>query len=343
MCPAADPSDANPDSAAINACLAAHLAVYLVPGSPGYIIDDDIHVARTGATLSSVGGKATLRADPGLARAMVRGEADNITITELILDGNRQNRTTSAFCTNPETGRYPGFYGSNLIVAGIGFSVHHVDTVNAMCGSGLEASGTNFTVHSVYSASNGEEAATDGTGGKWADGITVLRCNSGNVHDNYMLDNTDVGLVVFKGTNCMVRYNTVVNSSRYAFAGLKVGDPGAESESSLAGSLFHDNQVTSGYNLMTFGLMVGNHPWNANSLMTDVGEVSYNTVSGAMANLVVDGIAAGTIVSNSMNNPQGTRKMGSGCWRNANYTASDFGNAVLQAGWVLQSFDPGCQ
>lgn len=337
-CPGADPNDSTPDSAALQSCLDNNSAVYLQPGYPGYIIDTRLWFRSWNSVMSSVGGKATLKAHPDLTRAMIRVDGANYyTISELILDGNRQNRTRNDLCTAPEQGFYAGAHGSNLIAEGSGYTLHHIDTINAMCGSGLEAKGENFEIYSVYSANNGDEAP----GGRWADGITLVRCDGGYVHHNYMVDNTDIGLVIFRGSGCNVRFNTVVNTSRYAFAGIKVGDPGLDSSASLSGSSVHDNEVTAGYNLLTFGLLVGHHPWDANKWMTDVGEVSYNSISGAMANLVVDGIQAGTIVSNAMSNAQGTRALT--CSYTANYTADHFGNATLQGGYVNHSFDPGCQ
>lgn len=337
-CPGASPWDSAPDSGALQDCLNNNAAVYLEPGSPGYIVDSRLWFSSWNTVLSSVGGKARLVAHPDLTRAMiVVNGAHSYEISELILDGNRWSRTRKDLCWNPEPGLNARAHGSNLIVDGWNYAVHHIDTVNAMCGAGLEASGNGFEIYSVFAADNGDEAPS----GPWADGITLSRCDGGYVHDNYILDNTHVGLVVFRGAGCTIRFNTVQNTGRYAVAGLKVGDPESESSASLSGSVTRDNTVGAGYNLLSFGLMVGNHPWNAASTMSNVGEVSNNSIQGAMANLVVDGIEAGTVVSNSMANAQGTRSPT--CSYTTGYAAAHFGSASLQGGYTLHSFDPGCQ
>lgn len=334
-CSAANPNDWNGDSSAIQACIDNNDAVYLEPGNPGYVIDARIFIKSRTTVLSSVGGKAKLIAASGLARHMIGNDGGNYyTISELIVDGNRDNRTESGKCTSPDPGLYAGAHGSNMILTGTGWTAHHIDTINAMCGSGLEVTGNSFEIYSVYAANNGFE------GSKWADGITLVRCDGGYVHNNDLVDNTDIGLVIFKGNSCAVRFNTVTNRNRFAFAGLKVGDPGSDSSVSLSGSAIKDNTIYASYNKLGFGLLVGHHPWDPNKTISDAGEVSYNTIEGAMANLVIDGIGAGYVMNNSMSNAQGSASLT--CSYTANYTAADFGSATIQSGYVSRDFHPGC-
>jgi hypothetical protein len=181
--------------------------VYLERNVPGYIIGTRLFFKSHNTVLMGVDGeKAILRAAPGLERAMLVVDGANYyTIAELALDGNRDNRTAKSLCFNPIPGGYAGFHGSNLITEGEGYTVHHVDTTNAMCGSGFEAKGDDYEIYSVYSADNGDEAPS----GPWADGITIVRCTSGSVHDNISADNTDIGIVKFSGTDCVVSDNEV--------------------------------------------------------------------------------------------------------------------------------------
>jgi len=336
-CPGADPTDGTNDSAAIQSCIDNNDAVYLEPGNPGYIINQRLRIKPRTTVLSSVGGKARLVAHVDLDRNMI-GISDegggNFVISELIVDGNRSNRTQSGKCTSPDSGQYAGSHGSNFILNADGWTVHHVDTINAMCGSGLEAYGAGYEVYSVVSADNGFE------GSKWADGITLGRCDEGYVHDNYIEDNTDVGLVVFRGDSCVVRFNTIVNTDRFAFAGIKLGDTGGGSPVTLAGSVTNDNEIYASANKLGFGLLAGEHPWNPNGTITDVGEVAYNAIDGAMANLVIDGIGNGYIMNNSMSNAQGSASLT--CSYTTNYTAADFGSATIQSGYVSRDFHPGC-
>lgn len=330
-CPGADPNDNNDDGVAIYSCLQNNLAVYLEPGNPGYIVQNQkIIINRSNAVLSSVGGKATIRAHPDFNRAIIEVENDpsGYEISELILDGNHANRTRKDLCPN-------GFFGSNLIAKGSGYTIHHVDTINAMCGSGLEASGSNYEIYSVYSANNGDEAPS----GSWADGMTLVSCVNSYVHNNYILNSTDVGLVVFSGQGCTIRFNEIEQLDAYAFAAVKIGDTFGQT-ADLAGSVTKDNVIFANENKASFGLLVGHHPWSTSGNIADAGEVSYNEVEGAMANLVVDGIDGGVVVSNSMWNARGTRAFS--CSYTADYTAAHFGNATLQGGYTSFSFDQGC-
>lgn len=334
-CPGANPSDSSSDSAAIQSCLDNNNAVYLVPGYPGYIIDTRIFLRDWNTLLTSVGGKATLIAHPDLSRAMIVADGpDNYEISELILNGNKGSRTQTGKCASPDSGLYAGAHGSNLIVGGSGYSIHHIDTINAMCGSALEARGDSFEIYSIYSANNGTNSYM-----QWADGMTLLRCDGGYVHDNYMLDNTDVGLVVFKGDYCTIANNSIENTGTYGFAGLGVGNPVSDTSATMAGSVTTGNTIYASQNLLSFGMAVGAHAWGSVTLV-DAGEVSYNSAQGAVVNLAVDGIAAGVISNNSMSSASGTAYFT--CPITANYTAGHFGSSSLQGGYTSAVHDPGC-
>jgi hypothetical protein len=327
-CPGANPNDGSDDSTAIQSCLDNNSAVYLEPGNPGYIIGTKLIFDSGNSVLSSVGGKARLKAGSGLNRAIVEVDgASNYTMAELILDGNRGSRNAYD-CTHGV--QYAGFYGMNLRATGSGFTIHHIDTIDAMCGSGLEVTGDSYEVYSVTAANNGSVSS-----GEWADGITLLRCDGGYVHDNDIHDNTDIDLAVGRGEGCIVRYNAIDNSSKYSFAGMSVGSDGSH-----YGSEYKDNTVSSGYNLMGFGLIVGSHPWNTSSTASDIGTVSYNTISGAVVNLAIDGISTGSVVNNSMSSPQGSA--GYNCSTSANYTIAHYGTATLQGSWnASRHYHPG--
>ena len=334
-CPAADPNDFNTDGAQIQACIDNNDAVYLEPGNPGYLMEQRITLKSRTTVLSSVGGKARLTAVAGLDRNMLGGDgANNFVVSELILDGNKSNRTTSNKCLSPDPGQYAGSHGSNIIFNASGWTVHHVDTINAMCGSGLEAYGDNYEIYSVVAADNGFE------GSKFADGITLGRCDGGYVHNNGVFNNTDVGIVVFRGEDCTVRFNEIENTSRFAFAGLKIGDTQGASSVTLAGGVFNDNTIYASYNKLGFGVLVGHHPWDTSGGISDAGEIAYNTIEGAMANLVIDGISDGYVMNNSMSNAQGSMSLT--CSYAANYTAADFGSATIQSGYTSRDFHPGC-
>lgn len=133
-----------------------------MPGNPGYLIGQGSFAWREGTirfrppakSLTSVGGKARLLAIPDFWGPLLDVQSnDNWEISELILDGNRASRNKTSTCF-----QQAGPNGSNAFISGSSYVFHHVDTINAMCGSGLEVSGLNFQIYSVYSADNGTES-----------------------------------------------------------------------------------------------------------------------------------------------------------------------------------------
>jgi len=284
-CPAAVPNDGVNDGERIQECFDAPGATEVILEPGVYDIERGIRMRSDDLLFTSVGGKATLRATPGLDFQMIYAVGgSNWEISELILDGNRGSRATlSTICTDGDPNN-----GSNLVFDGYGFVIHHVDTINAACGSGLVGTGQNFWIYSVYSADNGEEAIDGGPNEFWADGITLNRCTSGYIHNNVAKNNTDVGIVVHRGSNCSVRFNQVINDARYAFAGMHIAAEDVGDGVGFTGSVVSDNEITGGYNLMSMGLAVGFHMWEKTTPGADAAEIRYNTISGAVTNIVID-------------------------------------------------------
>src|SRR5205814_1667443 len=126
--------------------------------------------------------------------------------------------------------------------------------------------------------------------------------------------------------SCAVYRNTISHSWKYAFAGLVAGDP------SRSEGEFSDNVISSGYNLLGFGLMVGCHPWGAcaGGYASNL-RVHDNAITGAVVNLAVDGLNGGRVERNVTSGAQGDRVLN--CGAAANYTAGHFFN--------LSSIEPG--
>jgi len=164
----------------------------------------------------------------------------------------------------------------------------------------------------------------------------VLRCTRGYVHHNWSVENTDVGLMVFGGTGCRVQWNEVRNHDRYTFAGMAFGDRNADN--SFDGGIISDNDIEAGYDTISTGLQLGTHPdpW----VIRNVGDVRNNRISGAVVNLLVEGIDNGVIADNDLTGAQGTRHNVCPGF-SANYTAAHFGSANLQPGYVCKEFH-GC-
>ena len=327
-CSAANPNDSTSDDAALNACFAGGGTVNLVTGSPGYIVQSGLYInnsvivdgSATGARLNahtSLNGPI-LRVGFSSSYVPTSPVPSNITLTRIILDGNRYNRSTS-ICASPSNNRS----GYNLMIKASNFSIDTVYSVLALCGTAAEVVGTDFEiVNSVFNSNHG-------------DGLTVVECNNGVIEDNGIFDNEDVGLAVGIGTGtCSVRRNNIYQATVHAHAGLLVGFH--------SGAVVWDNSITSGYNLMKVGIVVGGHIWNGGSATFGAGDIQYNYVSGAVVLGVIDGISSGTFTNNIPGTAQGTTFF-SNCasWYNLVYivNTSHIGSATIQPGYNVRNLD----
>lgn len=335
-CPAANPFDAAPDHVALQACLDNFDAVLLEPeGRPGYVgylVGDNVKLRRNGVLLTTADSprKATIRAAPELTDSMLRASGfDDFEISFIRFDGNREQRTVRDRPCSVGNKR-------NVELTGTGFRVRYVESFAAVCGSAMTVGGSrSFEVTGSLFHDNGrqpEEAG--GISGLWADGLTVFDCRDSTIRDNAFWDNTDIDLAVNGGASCSVYRNTISHAWKYAFAGLAIGDP------SIAGGEFSDNRVSSGYNLLGFGIIVGCHPWSQcrGGYVSGV-QVYNNRVTGAVVNLAIDGLNGGSVRNNAVSGAQGDRVLN--CpGVSADYTV---GHAInvgpLQSGYLVRIFD----
>jgi hypothetical protein len=338
-CDAANPFDADPDDVALQACLDNYDRVLLkpnhLPGYVGYLIRNTIKLKRTGALLTTADNprKATILAAPELSGSMLTALGiDGFEISFIVFDGNRENRSVrDKPCDAVRNSR-------NVELIGTGFHIRYIESAGAVCGSAMTVGGSSdFEIYgsSFYDNGRQPEEANNITG-LWSDGLTVFKCVNATIRDNHFWDNTDVDLGVNGGASCSVYRNTISHSYKYAFAGLVAGDP------SRAGGTFSDNSVSSGYNLLGFGILVGCHPWAqcGGGYASDVA-VFNNRSTGAVVNLAVDGLTGGSVRNNTTSGAQGDRVP------NCPGTSADYtlGHAInvfpLQSGYVVHTFDFG--
>jgi len=337
-CDAANPFDTLPDDVALQACLDNFDWVLLkpdyLPGYVGYILGDTLKLKRDDLLLTTAENphKVTFVAAPALNVPMLRASAsNNYEISFIRFDGNRDNRLVRDKPCDA------GHDFSNVELSGAGFHIRYVESHRAVCGSAMVVGGANtFEISGSLFYDNGrqpEEASS--IPGLWADGLTVFGCARSTIRDNVLWDNTDVDLGVNGGDRCAVYRNSISHSWKYAFAGLVAGDP------SRSGGEFSNNVVSSGYNLLGFGIVVGCHPWAAcgGGYASNVW-VHDNVSTGAVVNLAVDGVNGGRVENNSLSGAQGDRVLN--CPMTADYTAGHFFDlARLQIGYVNRTFDFG--
>ena len=338
-CAAANPFDDVADDAALQACLDSYDRVLLQPdGQPGYVgylIANTLKPKRPGQLLTSatIPRKATLRAVPPLADAMLRisGLAD-FEISFIRFDGNRDGRPREKPCTTGTDLR-------NVELTGTRFHIRYIESFDAVCGSAMTVGGSSsFEIYGSLFYNNGSQPEdAEGVAGLWADGLTVFDCRNSTIRDNDFWDNTDVDLGVNGGRSCSVYRNTISHFSKYAFAGLVVGDPSQE------GGEFSANVVSSGFNLLGFGIIVGCHPWSQcrGGYASNV-RVYDNHATGAVVNFAVDGLNGGAVENNTMRFAQGDRVLN--CDVAADYTVGHVVDvARLQPGFVVRTYDAGTE
>jgi hypothetical protein len=337
-CDAANPFDNLPDDIELQKCLDDYDAVLLkpnsLPGYVGYIVANTIKMKRTGGLLTTADNphKATIVAGVDLSSSMMRAlGVDDFEISFIKFDGNREKRSARDHpCDELRNFR-------NVELMGNGFHVRYVESTRAICGSGMTiGDSSDFVVYGSWFYDNGRQPEeANNIGGLWADGLTVYKCVNAAIRDNFFWDNTDIDLAVGGGSKCAVYRNSITHMSKYAFAGLVAGDatrPGGE---------ISNNTVTSGYNLLGFGILAGCHPWPlcGGAYVLDV-SVHDNRVTGAVVNLVVDGVNGGSVRNNTVSGAQGNRLLN--CpGASADYTVGHAINvSPLQTGYAVRIFDP---
>ena len=335
-CDAADPYDTRPDDVALQRCVNEYDRVLLDvperPGYVGYLITNAVDVERNNILITSRRSprKATLLADPTLTEPLIRVRANQFELSFIHIDGNRDERNVR---DKPCSTIHPYW---NAELSGTGFHVRYVESNRAVCGSGMTVgNSTRFEIVNSWFYDNGRQPEdAGGIGGLWADGLNVFNCTGATIRDNVFWDNTDVDLGVNGGPGCSVYRNAVEHFARYAFAGIVAGDP------SRSGGEFSENRVKSALNMLGLGMVVGCHPWAqcGGGYASDL-RIIGNQMSGAVVNLVVDGVNGGSVERNTMTGAQGTRAPN--CLSAADYIVAHVINVRLQSGFVIRVADAG--
>jgi len=334
-CPGAVPDDNIDDSAAINFCLANNpTSVILAYGT--YDIDATLNLTRdnlifTGEFLNGV--PPGLLARPGLVGPMLltSADADGWELSGLAFVGNKANRTNAASCAG-----YRGNW-NNLNINGTFFLIHHIASNETLCGSAMEVqNASNYVIRDNQFWDNGSET---GPGAEpWSDGITLWKCPDGDVLNNFLINSTDVALIVGGGFSCEIQFNEIIQQDSFAYAGFMVHK---FSDGLHATSLYHDQTIRSGLDKLGFGIMVGSHPWDPN-ITIEGGSVYSNYIEGAVYNLVVDGISQGSVQNNTTVGNQGTRGWPCFSGETFAYTVAHKGTADTQPGEVAYQHHSPC-
>ncbi|MDT7543971.1 MAG: hypothetical protein QOE99_81 [Actinomycetota bacterium] len=302
-CPAANPADTLPDDAALQACLNQGGTLTLDPGSPGYILSQGlaVTVSTTSITTSTPGTNATLVAASTLNAPLLSITSSTVshtTINHVTFDGNRPSRTDISSCTGNRNAE-----STIVMTTANALDFEYNNIMRTVCGSALNLAGTTMTVAHNTITDNGHGREAVDAPEPWSDGITLSYCAQGDIHDNLISDASDVGVVAFESTNCSIHNNTIQQANRHAFAGLQFGASQPGTDGSHSGSVIQNNTVT-GAGKLSFGIAYGVLPWFSSTVHN--GQVAGNAVSGAIINLLVDGVQSGNVGMNTLSSPAGT-------------------------------------
>ncbi|HVY28979.1 MAG TPA: right-handed parallel beta-helix repeat-containing protein [Polyangiaceae bacterium] len=342
-CPDANPNDNVPDDDALQACLNRGGLTALAAGSPGFILAKGLKIFNNGQTLRGAdpAHPARLVAAATLQDTMVRGDTISDTVVRFLeLDGNRDARTALL-------GQCGGYriwatglairYSRNFVVAD-----NHI--TNTLCGSALEVDGSDFEVARNVIEGSGHGLEAKDASEPWADGITLHNCFGGEVHDNKVIDATDVGIVSGGGA-CNIVHNDVSNVSRHVFGGITLHDFTLKGVDH-SGTVVAHNIVTGKNGMISFGFSLGIHPWHNWPLdgmpapYNTGGTVACNQVAGSNFNLEVDGVKGLTVVDNVIGEVGGSPRC-----KGPSVGYTTYGPHVidsqLQAGATEREFD-GC-
>jgi hypothetical protein len=304
QCPAIDPNDWNYDDAGLQCRLDIGGTITLVPGNPGYIVNDGLFLRVNGTRLVSSGAPgqtAIIIAGPNLHAWMLITPpypVHDVEISYITFDGrvDTPGGRLDRYCKAPNN--TPG----NIAIWGDRTYVHNSESKAALCGSGLLAFGNSIRLIGNYVAYNGRDRFSGEAEHPWADGITSLTCPNGEIAYNVLVDNTDVDIVT-GGGNCHVHDNVIWHGGKYAFAGIHVGyfDNGGGNHS---GAVFENNSIESAvHGKLGMGIAVGFHPWADNVAVNNPTVRNNNIIGGAMVNLLVDGAFNVSVYGNSIGAP----------------------------------------
>lgn len=205
--------------------------------------------------------------------------------------------------------------------------------------------------------------------------VVPERGRHSTIDHNFLLDNTDIDLVVGGGPDCTVTNNDIRHFGKYGFAGLNSGNFAetrqTDSQGNVTfragdheGSHFVNNTVGLGFaNMLGMGLLVGAHPWNPDVHVYNP-SVTNNAVGsavpgmlGAVINVIVEGVEEGclsapcgpdavaTVQGNQASGNTGNRLVGGQCEITLNYSLNPIDSisngSRIDGGWTPFKYHPG--
>lgn len=198
--------------------------------------------------------------------ALVLPEVSNVTFRSIVIDGNKSSRT----CATARS--------FNILANGNSFNFFYGASINALCGTGLSATGLGTTIAYGNFSDNGYADKNV------SDGISVNGKNP-TVMNNIIRNNTDVDLIFWGSENANVHFNKIEHykNNQESYAGLMLNTwDQSEELSNFVNSEFSYNDINCNSKLCGFGIQIGEGPWRQTATEIYGGVVKNNKINGAI-------------------------------------------------------------
>jgi hypothetical protein len=164
--------------------------------------------------------------------------------------------------------------------------------MHAVCGTGLEYTGTNFTVDRSMFLLNGDHfgRTSSSDAHSWSDGLTLDSGPGAVITNNLFQDGSDINFIVGGGMGARIAGNTVRMVANGCFGGFMLDNFNSNPNSNFVGALVTNNTILCG-GRCHFGVELGPHPWYESTNIFG-GTVTGNTISGAAVCLNLGGAGA---------------------------------------------------
>lgn len=225
---------------------------------------------------------------------------NSVTVDHIVINGNKEARSGSASasqCRSSNNG-----WGFNMRAHVVDFRFTNSINKNALCGTGLEMSGSNAAIVNNLFLSNGVHDSYL----MWADGLTVHDCTGCLFEQNEFIDNTDIDAIFGGCRQCTIRGNSIRHTESFtgaAFAGLML-HAWPSTSGNYTDTTVTDNTIDCGSKRRCgFALYLGAHGWY--QTMSYGGSIHDNTVTNAQSGLVIDDFYNTEVYNNHVANVSG--------------------------------------
>jgi hypothetical protein len=241
------------------------------------------------------------------------GLVQNVILTQIIFDGNGNERTFANLDSLGNSTNQPGTLlelhlansgiSKNVITGALANAAAQILVANATKNNLYDTNFQNRNVQVIGNIvdNNGTHRESNALGGVSCDGIAGFRLSQSRIMNNTFHDNTDVALILGQCPDCVISYNKFTHSEdpmKASFAEMMLGHWVAFPEGQEAYPLSHGEYARSeiSYNGIDcgaksrcgYGIKVGHQPWYSTKWVSGV-SLSNNAIGRTRVPISIDG------------------------------------------------------